>query len=97
MLWGPNLPLAPGRYRSTLLTEVLSPQEAGTPDGDFLATAMGREPLILGAVPVQPGAPAACTFDYDGSRPLRLEYHYHRRIPVRLVAVELVRMESAVP
>ena len=89
-LYGPCLPVPPGRYRGTLVTEPERPSDTGTELGRLLAVTMGDPVQTLAAVPVTAGRPATCEFDYDGSRPLRMEFHYHRRQPVQLVALELV-------
>ena len=94
-LYGPCLPVAPGRYRGTLVTEPVRPSDAGADVGHLLVVTMGDPDRRLTAVPVTAGRPAACEFDVDGTRPLRLEFHYHRRQPVRLVALELERLSPA--
>jgi hypothetical protein len=94
-LYGPCLPVAPGRYRGTLIPEPEQPSDAGAEAGRLLAVTLGDPVQKLAAVPVTAGHPAICEFDYDGSRPLRLEFHYHRRQPVQLVALELERLPPA--
>lgn len=83
----PNRPLPPGRYRATLTTEALASETLR--DGDWLAATSGANGLILAISPVTPGTPATCEFAYDGLLPLNLEYHYHRKTSLKLLAVEL--------
>ena len=94
-LYGPCLPAAPGRYRGTLVVETERPADAGAKVGDLVAVAMGSPERRLAIGPVLAGRPGTCEFDYDGSRPLRLEFHYHRRQPVQLVALDLDRLPPA--
>lgn len=93
VMHGPDLPFPAGRYQATLLTEPVEAADAGSPEGDVLAVTVESATRILGHTPVKAGQPAVCEFYYDGTRPLRLEYHYHRNIPIRLIAFELRPMQ----
>ena len=95
VLYGPCLPVAPGRYRGTLVTEPVRASGAGAEVGHLLAVTMGDPVRRLADAPVRAGSPGTCEFEYDGTRPLRLEFHYHRRQPVQLVALELDRLPPA--
>lgn len=97
VLHGPNLPFPAGRYRATLATAPAAAQAPGASDGDWLVTTTGAGGSVLAAAPVRVGLPAVCEFDYDGRRPLRLEYHYHRHTPLRLAAIELEPLSPASP
>ncbi len=85
-LHGPNLPLPPGRWRARLLTAPGA--DDGGEIGRFVATVMGDTPHYAN-VPVLAGEPAVCEFTHDGVMPLRLEFHYHRGQPVKLLACEV--------
>ena len=97
VLYGPNLPFPAGRYRATLTTEPLLAGNHGRADGDLLVTTMGSESHVIGHAAVRAGLPASCEFDYDGARPLRLEYHYHRTLALRLLAFDLEPLNDTAP
>ncbi len=86
-LYGPNLPFAAGRWQATLLAETTSGADKRVLCGHFIARPAGGE--ALAKVAVWPERPAKLVFDYDGARPLQLEFHYHRRHAMRLSSIEL--------
>ncbi len=91
-LYGPCLPFPAGRYRGTL---VIHPEQGSDPDaevGRLQPDTMGEGEQRLADVPALDIATNTCIFDYDGTRPLRLEFHFHRRLPAQILALELERL-----
>ena len=95
-VWGPNLPLPPGRYRVRLRTAPAPGSGAAAGKAGFLipATTDGH---WLAAVDARAGEEEACTFDYDAALPLSLEFHYHRTMPLRVDGFALERLGDAAP
>lgn len=97
VLYGPDLPFPAGRYRATLITEATNTNDVDRAEGDLRAVTLGQALTVVGQAPVRAGIPTSCEFDYDGARPLRLEYHYHRHIPIRVIALELEPLTPPAP
>lgn len=95
-LFAPNLPFPKGKYRASLTSQAAMIIDAGTRDGEFLAaeTSCHAPNTILTRADVYAGRQTEIEFDYDGIHPLVLEYHYHRQISLKLMAIELWRLEG---
>ena len=89
VLYGPDIPLPPGRYRARLVS---APPGGPTksPAGEFLVTTLGETETILARTGVIPGIVSETDFDYDGLAPLRLALHFHRTSDITVQSIELI-------
>ncbi|MDD5706896.1 MAG: hypothetical protein PHR35_13310 [Kiritimatiellae bacterium] len=95
-IYGPGLPFPSGCWRARLLT---APTEEGrgVEIGRLIPATIGSGGRHLNNAGVIAGLPAVCDFAYDGVLPLRLEFHYHRHRPARVLALELERLDRTEP
>jgi hypothetical protein len=88
VLYGPKLPLAPGRY--ALEWEIASPAPPGAELGWF--NVRFREGDENGRVPLRAGAPARVEWDQPDSLPVNWVLVYNRAAPLTVRRAVLTRL-----
>ncbi len=91
LLHGPDLLFPAGRYTATITGRF-------TQDNAFVASTIGDDGnrLAITMLPETSGdafSSASITFQYDGLRPLRLEYHFAGKGEARVESISLTREE----